>query len=195
MLFNNSQRRGILLLVFLIMCLFILPQQFLLRKHDMFLLCNDTVVMRKDSFITTNFPASLPQKQIVQAPKLELNTADSISLEALRGIGPYYASKIIRYRQKLGGYHSAGQLKELKMKYFDADSAAHLFTADPKFIVKKDLSTMTFKEVLQHPYLEYEDVKLIFNAKRKYQTISFAILETNGILPAALLKKIKPYFK
>ena len=54
---------------------------------------------------------------------------------------------------------------------------------------------MSFKSVLHHPYLVYEDVQLIFNAKRKFGKINYSILESQKILPLFKLKKIKPYFK
>ena len=41
----------------------------------------------------------------IEIPKLELNTADSTALVALRGIGPYYARKILAYRDRLGGFY------------------------------------------------------------------------------------------
>ena len=54
---------------------------------------------------------------------------------------------------------------------------------------------MDFKTVLKHPYLAYEDVQLIFNAKRKFGKINFSILNSEKILPLYKLQKIKPYFK
>lgn len=81
------------------------------------------------------------------------------------------------------------------MKYFNIDSNAHLFTINPTFIQKADMDSMSFKAILRHPYLEYEDVQLIFNAKRKYGHISIDVLEKQNILAGYKLKKIKPYFK
>ena len=57
------------------------------------------------------------------------------------------------------------------------------------------MDSMSFKAILRHPYLEYEDVQLIFNAKRKYGHISIDVLEKQNILAGYKLKKIKPYFK
>lgn len=44
---------------------------------------------------------------------IPLNTADSAALDALPGIGPYLAGKIIRYRKRLGGFVSVHQLAEI----------------------------------------------------------------------------------
>ena len=44
---------------------------------------------------------------------LELNSADTIELQYIRGIGSYYAKQIVRYRQQLGGYYKVEQLREI----------------------------------------------------------------------------------
>ena len=110
-------------------------------------------------------------------------------------IGPYYAKKILRYREQLGGFHSTRQLGEIKFQYLNIDSLLPCFSVNPALIRKKQLDTMSFKSVLHHPYLEYEDVQLIFNAKRKFGKINYSILESQKVLPPFKLKKIKPYFK
>ena len=126
---------------------------------------------------------------------IELNSADSTALVSIRGIGPYYANKILRYREQLGGFHATRQLKEIKFQYLNIDSLLPHFSVNPALIRKKELDTMSFKSVLHHPYLVYEDVQLIFNAKRKYGKINYSILESQKVLPLFKLKKIKPYFK
>ena len=185
MLLYYYERKGLLILLILISCLIILPRQLKLKKQKVFVLVPPTEI-----------PDSLYQdRPVLKAAPLELNPADSSALIAIRGIGPYYASRILRYRERLGGFYAVRQLKEIKMTYFNVDSAAHLFTVNPQLIRKKDLNSMSFKEVLRHPYLDYEEVKLIFNAKNKYKKISFDTLQQRKILPAYKLKKIKPYFR
>ncbi|MBQ7222211.1 MAG: helix-hairpin-helix domain-containing protein [Bacteroidales bacterium] len=50
----------------------------------------------------------------INIEKLDINSADSIALLTLSGIGPYYAHKILEYRERLGGYFtSTGQLLEI----------------------------------------------------------------------------------
>ena len=52
-------------------------------------------------------------EQYIDIPLLDLNDADSAALDALPGIGGWYASKIIEYRNSLGGYSSKEQLLEI----------------------------------------------------------------------------------
>lgn len=184
MILYYYEKKGLWVLSVLMVALIFVPRQLRLKKQEAFWLeCMPAV---PDSVFIPENPA--------RVFPIELNGADSATLVRIRGIGPYYARKIIRYREKLGGYYKVGQLKELRMTYFDVDSAAGSFTVNPKLIRKKDLNALTFKEVLRHPYLEYEDVKLIFNAKNKYKKVNIDTLGRRHILPAYKLKKIKPYF-
>lgn len=194
MLFNRSQREGVLVLVLLVAGLFVFPREFLQGGHEFFLLY-DTLVMPKDSVVVGRSREGVRKTTREGVKRLELNMADSAALEGVRGIGPYYAGRIVRYREQLGGFCSVRQLKDLNMRYFDVDSLGYLFCVDTTLVVKRDLDSMDFKEVLRHPYLEYEDVRLIFNLKRGNQSVSFSVLEEKKVLPVYLLKKIRPYFK
>ena len=49
----------------------------------------------------------------IDIPRLDLNRADSAALDALPGIGPYYAARIISYRDELGGYSYPEQLMDI----------------------------------------------------------------------------------
>ena len=57
---------------------------------------------------------------------LELNSADSATLVAVPGIGPAFARGILKYREKLGGYHSLDQLAEVYVLKDKPDAVAKL---------------------------------------------------------------------
>ena len=48
-----------------------------------------------------------------QREHIEINSADTSQLKKLRGIGSYYAKKIVQYRDRLGGFVSMEQLMEI----------------------------------------------------------------------------------
>lgn len=182
-----SEKKGIAVLLILLTCLFVFPQMFRESGVPFFLL----VAPENDSG-TIEVPP-LVQKDTFSP--VELNSADSNALVRIRGIGPYYAGKILRYRNQLGGFYRKEQLKEITFNHLKIDTLLHLFTVNPAKITKKDLDTMSFRSVLRHPYLEYEDVVLIFEAKRKWEKINYAVLEEKGVLPVHKLRKVKPYFR
>ncbi len=100
---------------------------------------------------------------------LDLNTSDSTQFKKLRGIGSSYARRIISYRKLLGGYHVVDQLREV---YGMNDT---LFNSIKPYIILSDTLSMrkvsinlaTFKELLAHPYINYEQTKEILNVKSK----------------------------
>ena len=49
----------------------------------------------------------------IDIPPVNLNQADSVALLDLPGIGPYFAGKIVRYRQRLQGFSCKEQLLEI----------------------------------------------------------------------------------
>ena len=55
----------------------------------------------------------------IEIPKLDINSADSAAFDALPGIGPYFAAKMVSYRKQLKGYSYPEQLMDIY--HFDQD--------------------------------------------------------------------------
>lgn len=89
---------------------------------------------------------------------VELNTADSATLETLPGIGPAFASRIIKYRTLLGGYVKVEQLKEVygmpEETYDRIQSLCTINTSKVKMIAADSLWIKPYK--FYHPYLSKE---------------------------------------
>lgn len=49
----------------------------------------------------------------ISIPKVDINKVDSAAFDALPGIGPWFASKMVDYRRQLGGYSCPEQLMEI----------------------------------------------------------------------------------
>ena len=52
-------------------------------------------------------------ERFIDIPRLDLNRADSAALDALPGIGPWFAGRILSYRAELGGYSFPEQLMDI----------------------------------------------------------------------------------
>ncbi|MCF6402427.1 helix-hairpin-helix domain-containing protein [Chitinophaga filiformis] len=95
-------------------------------------------------------------------PVLDINTADSALWESLPGIGPVLAARIVKFREKLGGFYSISQVGET---YGLADSTFNKIQASlrlPKVSLKKiDLNHIDEKSLAQHPYIRYKLARLI----------------------------------
>ena len=84
--------------------------------------------------------------------KIDINSADSATLVALRGIGPKSAQHIIRYRDLLGGYHKI---------YFNTFSQQ--IYADTARIEKIYINFARPKQMEVHPYITNRMLKRIIN--------------------------------
>jgi DNA uptake protein ComE-like DNA-binding protein len=129
----------------------------------------------------------------IRIPKIDLNAADSEALLSLRGIGPYYASKILSYRQRLGGsFSSLDQLLEI-----DGFSQERLDGFRDDVELRRASSRFNIWEATQaqleaHPYIGSYAAKGIIRFKRTVDTLSWSLsaLVNAGILTAEKAAKL-----
>ena len=99
---------------------------------------------------------------------IDINTADSILLESLPGIGPALSSRIIRYRVKLGGFYDVSQVGEvwgLADSLFQKIKNRLSLSGELK---KINLNTADFRQFSSHPYIGYQSAKLIINYRKQH---------------------------
>lgn len=126
-----------------------------------------------------------------------LNSADSADLEKLPGIGPVLASRIIRYRDRLGGFYEKAQLREV---YGISDSLFSLLqpllqlTSSNALIRTIDINHISFDSLRQHPYLRWEKARAIIRYREANGPFrSEKDLRNIWTLDSLTLAKILPY--
>ena len=130
----------------------------------------------------------------IRIPKLDLNAADSEALLSLRGIGPYYASKILTYRRRLGGsFSSLDQLLEI-----DGFTRERLDGFREDVELRRVPSGFNIWEATQaqletHPYIGAYAAKGIIRFKRTVDSLSWSLpaLVDAGILTAEKAAKLR----
>ena len=128
----------------------------------------------------------------IRVAALDLNKADSAELDALPGIGPYYASQILAYRRKLGGYSSLGQLMEVKgMKPETYARIKGCVWVDTLHWKPLNLWKMSEDSLARHPYIGTYAAKEIKRFKSVCDTSEWTLdaLEKNGILALSPVRK------
>ena len=139
-----------------------------------------------------NYPSY--KKEIIV---IELNSADTFDLQRLRGIGPYFARRIIWYRNRLGGYNDKSQLLEV----FGMDAERYHaispnLTVNTDSVHPLDLNTITFKELMVHPYFPYGMAKAIMLYRKDHKIIkSIEDLKSIPGINDSVFRKIRPYIK
>uniref|UniRef100_UPI0032166D28 helix-hairpin-helix domain-containing protein n=1 Tax=uncultured Draconibacterium sp. TaxID=1573823 RepID=UPI0032166D28 len=140
--------------------------------------------------IEADLPA--PAKEIVM---LELNEADSTDLVKLKGIGPAYANRIIKYRKLLGGFYTKEQLKEV----YNLPEETYIQIRDQLFVdttrVKKlRINFSEYAELLKHPYFSRKQVEALLSIREQkgaFKNVS-DLRHVEGF-DAEIIMKISPY--
>ncbi|MGB4776172.1 MAG: helix-hairpin-helix domain-containing protein [Daejeonella sp.] len=126
---------------------------------------------------------------------IELNTADSAKLESIKGIGPAFASRIIKYRTRLGGFYSKEQLREV----FGIDSTKYeqlkdLVSVNAQSIKKININTILFDDIKRNPYLTFKQMNAIIQYRKQNGNYTSADdLKKVALLNAEIIRKIEPY--
>lgn len=126
---------------------------------------------------------------------IELNSADTLDLIKLYGIGHFTASQILKYRTRLGGYYSVNQLYEIKyIRKENIEGYLVNLKVDSSQIQTIHINSCKFNELLAHPYFDFHDTKLLMNYRDKYgKFISLSDFKKAGPLPDSFLQKVKYY--
>lgn len=128
---------------------------------------------------------------------LDLNTCDTLDLQMIRGIGPAFARRISKYREKLGGYISVNQLKEVYgMDDKRYQSIKSHFKIANKNIRKININTMNIKEIASHPYIDYYLAKEIVVFRQNHGAFTdINQLKIIHLMDDATFAKISPYIE
>jgi DNA uptake protein ComE-like DNA-binding protein len=139
-----------------------------------------------------------PQKEIKKVKKIsyDINKADSLQLQKVYGIGPAYSSRIIKYREYLGGFHSLQQLKEVYgLKKENIDSLEkYVFVAKDLKLRQLKVNQLNADSLVQHPYISYKEANLIINYRKQHGEFkSVSDLLAIKVLDSTWVKQINPY--
>lgn len=93
-------------------------------------------------------------EKFISIPKIDLNTADSVTFMTLPGIGKFFAGKMVSYRQELGGYSYPEQLMDIW--HFDQekfDNLKDLIKVDTTATRAYSLWSLPESGLARHPYI------------------------------------------
>ena len=107
-----------------------------------------------------------PKKEIVL---IELNSADTIALDKIRGVGTAFAKRIVNYREKIGGFYKKEQLLEVygvdSLKYNEIKDQ---ITVNSSAIKKININTFEFNDLKNNPYLKFKQINAIIQYRKQH---------------------------
>ena len=127
---------------------------------------------------------------------LELNSINMNEIQRVKGIGPSYAKRIIKYRDLLGGYTQINQLMEVYgMDQERYQQIKPFFEIDTDSIKQLSLKTANYSQLLRHPYISKDlAYEITYYRKMHGGFKSVDELKTISIVNDSLYQKIYLYF-
>ncbi len=138
---------------------------------------------------------SRPIKKIEVKP-LDLNVATAEELQLVKGIGPKFSERIIKYRDLLGGFADTIQLKEV----YGLPSET-IFKLLQRFSIESEVKSInlnqdSIKVLAKHPYISYDMARVIINYRKQHGDLdSVDDLKKIKAIDDSSFLRLKPYLK
>lgn len=128
---------------------------------------------------------------------VEINSADTNQLVEVRGIGPAYARSIVKYRDRLGGFHNLDQLSEVYILRDRPDAVAELKTRlllDTLMLRRFPLNSFTAEELGPHPYAGWKVAKALVAYRKLHGPFkTVADIKKCVLVSDSVYRKLAPY--
>lgn len=126
---------------------------------------------------------------------VELNSADTVELKKINGIGSVFAKRIVKFREALGGFVNVEQLSEVfgfdKEKY---DQILPQVRLDTLALRKLNVNTASVDDMNFHPYLSKKEAVAIFSKRVKTGDYSnVQEVKKVALMSDSAFMKIAPY--
>lgn len=188
LIFSRKERTGIIVLLCIINLIWVLPVFFSSNEVPEEILqitpvryetAKAIIVVklnsrkREWSDTTDNVYRSGSRKLTKQPTKQDINLADSASLEALPGIGEKLSSRIVRYRERLGGFVTLAQLREV---YGLSDStfmlvSKFLFVGNDYKPAQIAVNQASYADFRRHPYFSSVFLKALLAYRKTHEKV------------------------
>lgn len=126
---------------------------------------------------------------------LDINTANVDDLISLPGIGPSFSNRIIKFRDKLGGFYSVNQVGEtFGLPDSTFQKIKKFLTLENVVIKKININSATVEELKTHPYISWNIANTIVAYRNQHGNyLKLDDLKKIMTITEELFDKISPY--
>lgn len=150
----------------------------------------------------TNFEKPQPQSKKIEfdnnesnntpisVQEINLNKATKEELIAVKGIGSYYADKIIKFRQRTGGFIEKEQINELSISEEAKQALQDIAIIDIRLVKKTNINTASKSELRAIPYANWLIVSRILKRRDQVKLTNLDFLTKEEISDSDLSKML-----
>ena len=128
---------------------------------------------------------------------LDINIADSAAFESLPLIGPVLSARIIKFRNRLGGFYSVEQIKEtygIRDSTFSIIKQFLKVNPDGLKLNKVNINTATKDQLKTHPYIKWSIANAIVEYRNQHgMYVQLSDLKKIPIITDDVYGKLMPY--
>nr|WP_091693359.1 helix-hairpin-helix domain-containing protein [Algoriphagus locisalis] len=134
-------------------------------------------------------------KQLENLNRIPFSEADSVTLQIVPGVGQSTASRIVKFRESLGGLHSKSQLIEVYgLKPETIAAIWEYFDFTPSIFRQLKINEVEVDELRNHPYFSYAEAKVVVAYRKQHGNYkSSDDLKQIKIFKQEWIDKISPY--
>ncbi|MEB2778576.1 helix-hairpin-helix domain-containing protein [Algoriphagus sp. D3-2-R+10] len=209
--FSRKESRGFVLFVPVLLFLVISKVAFKeIRKanaedfHIRYLATIDSLESSGVAIMSSPFPVFNPKdtivkksnsKQLENLNRIPFSEADSVTLQIVPGIGQSTASRIVKFRESLGGLYSKNQLSDVYgLKPETMDAIWEYFDFSPGILRKITINQVEIGDLAKHPYFSYAEAKVVIAYRKQHGDFqSSEELKQIKIFRQEWIDKISPY--
>jgi DNA uptake protein ComE-like DNA-binding protein len=183
--FSRKESRGFVLAVPILLLFSLSPNvlQFFKNQRanqlfDHYISALDSLEKAGFTLVSSPLPTFNPQDTLKKSSssvvssrinRIVFSDADSITLQIVPGIGAATAGRIVKYRERLGGFHSKDQLTEVfGLKPDVIEAIWEYFDFDSKITRKITINSIEMEDLAKHPYISYQEAKVIIAFRKQH---------------------------
>lgn len=135
------------------------------------------------------------KKPMYDIVRLDLNRCDTGDIVVVPLFGSKRAARLVEYRDKLGGFYSLAQVREVYvLQDMDISHMEKYFYVNSGDVRKININTATYKEMVSHPYFDAYLTKTILHYREQHGAIH-SLEELQQVTHAypELMEKLRHY--
>lgn len=196
LVFTRRERSGIISLAILVLVVIVIPKFIDRRKAvtENIPVAETQDTFKRKSIVTLQKPQT-PDFTRKKAEPFDINAADTSAFIALPGIGSKLAARIILFREKLGGFYSVAQIREV---YGIQDTVYQkilpMLKCKPGNIKRIDINKAEKETLKAHPYIRWQTANELVAYRNQHGSFQSADdLDKLENIDKNALKKMMPY--